>query len=100
MTEFLSSLLTQLVLGFVGVLSTFGVDDGRGERPRIEIAAPAGALAASELPVTSDCVAPVGAPASAAPANDGDACVAARMRWHITLHGPSPRRCQRDCLAG
>ena len=97
MSELVSSLLTHLVLTFVGALSALG---GAGAPlPAVEPAPTSVVMQARPLMVET-------AATSACPVEDGaapvadEACAAARMRWQITMHGPAPKRCAQACVAG
>ncbi len=90
MTDMLSSLLTQLVLTFVALVSypdaTPGTIRGAG-------------LAVEPLPAT---VVPAERPCSVdrTAAGRGDCDAAARMRWQVTMPLPALRRCGSGCDAG
>lgn len=89
MSEFISSLLSQMVLSFVALLSTIGGGDlhGRAINQPALLAPPATQQVSGHGPCMSQ------------QAGAEEACAAARMRWQITLHGPAPKRCSTGCVA-
>jgi hypothetical protein len=87
MTALLSSLLTQLVLGFAAMVSGLTEPEPAPLPDDALLRAPHAVLvvedAAERLEVRR--------------CNGEGPCRAARMRWQITLAGPSLRRCGETC---
>jgi hypothetical protein len=97
MSELVSSLLTHLVLTFVGALSALG---GAGA-PLPTVERTPAAVVSQVRPVIVEATASTTCPVETAAASiEDEACAAARMRWQITMHGPAPKRCAQACVAG